>query len=567
MLPSHYTRLLLSGSTLPDLLRRYVDWVIGSGSSARYRTGRIRIGVHPSWTSSRIEEGGRFQGLHDCNVTVRVSNTRFVVWFSHRGEDDASTIWHNVVRTRQADNDLVLEHGVGRSTAPGVTLTPIAAPPSILTSICADRTLTIRPRDFFHNTALSLARGRVGDFVRFFLRDDARTLPIVLISPRSPEEGPLASPAILARSLYTLALTAVLDDHRCAYELTDALRNAGLDKQYSCYDGAVRLYRPGLGARAGDDSFRHYLWLPTRIETIPEEHRDRILAGEIARAIVRESIPRDFFFSIEDFDRTELEERRANLQEVAAAAPPVAELDLGQLATRLDEERLQREQAQELLDVAVAAEGDLRCKFEHLQQELAEERTARERAEQERDAHNARERRLRDELERSKKAKAGSRALAELADLPGTLLEVIDLFLSAHSDQIAFTDRGRSSACNCTDVEPRLAWRCLKQMADSLHPLLFRDKNTGVDIEVTFRSKSGFTLAMTEGKQTKKDHAVMRTRQDMFGGTTIDATPHVKLDKDSNRFYFARFEDAERKLIVISFVGHLDTAGTRRRGK
>ena len=87
----------------------------------------------------------------------------------------------------------------------------------------------------------------------------------------------------------------------------------------------------------------------------------------------------------------------------------------------------------------------------------------------------------------------------------------------------------------------------------------------GGNPEQVFRDRSGFCLALTEGKLTKKNPRLMELRKDSFMGQEIDITPHVKLDDDTTRAYFCPFRKDTTKLIVVGFIGHLDTAGTRRR--
>jgi hypothetical protein len=72
---------------------------------------------------------------------------------------------------------------------------------------------------------------------------------------------------------------------------------------------------------------------------------------------------------------------------------------------------------------------------------------------------------------------------------------------------------------------------------------------------------------MTEGEKTKEDAALMRLRKDVYDGVEIDITPHVKADKDTTRAYFYPFRKGNTKLIVVGFIGHLKTAGTRRMNK
>jgi hypothetical protein len=66
---------------------------------------------------------------------------------------------------------------------------------------------------------------------------------------------------------------------------------------------------------------------------------------------------------------------------------------------------------------------------------------------------------------------------------------------------------------------------------------------------------------------TKDDNKLMRKREDTFLGVGINITPHVKIDKNTTRAYFSPCELNGKKLIVVGFIGHMDTAGTRRMKK
>jgi len=70
---------------------------------------------------------------------------------------------------------------------------------------------------------------------------------------------------------------------------------------------------------------------------------------------------------------------------------------------------------------------------------------------------------------------------------------------------------------------------------------------------------------MTEGEMTKNDNKLMRLRSDIYNGAEIDITPHVRFDKDTTRAYFCPYRSGETRIIVVGHIGHLKTAGTRRR--
>jgi hypothetical protein len=74
--------------------------------------------------------------------------------------------------------------------------------------------------------------------------------------------------------------------------------------------------------------------------------------------------------------------------------------------------------------------------------------------------------------------------------------------------------------------------------------------------EKTFREKTGYELAMSEGKQTQDDKKLMRLRKIVHDGREYDITPHVKhgnVEPKLVRVHFA-FDEGAKK-IVVGHVG------------
>jgi hypothetical protein len=151
-----------------------------------------------------------------------------------------------------------------------------------------------------------------------------------------------------------------------------------------------------------------------------------------------------------------------------------------------------------------------------------------------------------------------------LKELPESVPAVVDLIQRLHPGRIAFTEEALKSAQDA-DAGADDAWRGLFAMATILHDIFFAGDDKLGDIEKRFREQTGIRLAMTEGEKTKDDAKLKRLRKDTYCGTEIDITPHVKFDKDTTRAYFCPFRNGATQLIVVGYIGHLDTAGTRRR--
>jgi hypothetical protein len=156
-----------------------------------------------------------------------------------------------------------------------------------------------------------------------------------------------------------------------------------------------------------------------------------------------------------------------------------------------------------------------------------------------------------------------ARSLEVLKELPKTLSQVVSMIREMHGERIAFTEQALRSANDSEFRDIHTAWKALTAMATTLHDLY--NAGNGCNLEKEFRDRTGFPLALTEGKQTNRNRKLRDRRRDTFLGDEIDITPHVKFDDNTTRAYFAPFAQNDNKLIVVGYIGHLDTDGTRRR--
>lgn len=95
------------------------------------------------------------------------------------------------------------------------------------------------------------------EFVALLL-DKGRRLPVVVLSPDPFTERLSTNPEALAKTLAGTAVVAVLTSKWAAFALTDEL-----GKQFSCFNGAIRIYWPRFNSQA--DPFFHRLWLPPEV--------------------------------------------------------------------------------------------------------------------------------------------------------------------------------------------------------------------------------------------------------------------------------------------------------------
>jgi len=114
---------------------------------------------------------------------------------------------------------------------------------------------------------LLLDTGEVRDFATSVLLNQNRTVPVVVVSPVVWTDETVIDAASLHDTLAGLAIVAQLESKWAAFELTEAI-----GRVHSCYNGAVRVYWPGL--RVGeDDGLEHHLFLPAAIHSNDERGR------------------------------------------------------------------------------------------------------------------------------------------------------------------------------------------------------------------------------------------------------------------------------------------------------
>lgn len=146
-----------------------------------------------------------------------------------------------------------------------------------------------------------------------------RRLPVIVLAPRPSGERCLVAADDLARRLVGIALVAEITDPKATFLLSDRL---GL--RLSCYDGAARIYWPGLAQQR--DPYAHPLFLRSHLEALGEQAAMRDIAETVREvAVLRHSYSR---------------KHEARRQEAAAAA--LAQRDTEQDLNDILEENLLR---------------------------------------------------------------------------------------------------------------------------------------------------------------------------------------------------------------------------------
>jgi hypothetical protein len=156
-------------------------------------------------------------------------------------------------------------------------------------------------------------------------------------------------------------------------------------------------------------------------------------------------------------------------------------------------------------------------------------------------------------------------AISNLSELPKNLREGVELMEAIFPEKLSFSAEAKKSAKTASNIPIDIAWPCLFQMATTLHDLFFVETEKGIDREKEFNDRTGLGLAMTEGRQTKRDPSLLKLRTIVYEGKEISIVPHVKSGTKKPkllRVYF--YPDQEKKKIIVGHCGdHLDNYSTQ----
>ncbi len=393
---------------------------------------------------------------------------------------------------------------------------------------------------------VTLDVGKANQFVRM-LFDSERLVPLVLVSCSRDTGTPLIDTVALSQALAGTAAVYVCGSPECDDELEHFL-----PFRFRSPNGTVRIYAPGVDASQEWSASRHRFFPARDIEALGDEE----IARQIVRALTRSDAWRGLqprVGSIDDIESTVLEQRLAELKGQVRSAADTEELleiqskindsligDKKRLEGLLEDERNTNQKLQDQL-------ASMKYGFEELRARTDEATAA------------------------SQVHRAAVEAVHSLQEWPTSTGELIALLSRLYADRLVFTDRAvdslRVSAFASYDDACKVLWRVIRAVAMDLHELVMQDPPPQ-NADVQFHDRTGFELAWTEGKQTKRDGGLMALRRLRYGEQEVDITPHVKWGNRSPKLLRVHFfVDRQIGRIVIGHCGdHLDTVGTRRRG-
>ena len=361
-----------------------------------------------------------------------------------------------------------------------------------------------------------------------------RFLPIVVVSKSSFGDGYNIDAKALHNQLLGNANVYLLSNSRAVSEF-----NYFSGQDFRCMEGSLRIYMPKVKVDRPSDSYRHRYYserqlLDNDFESIASE----IIIGlsRNARAFTLNDI-----VSIRDVIS---QERKYRLKRLSSHGNRDKEEELALLWEEVEDLNNKVSESNSLISLYESENDELRQENSNLRWKASQADV------------------LRSENDELKNAISSFESLERL---PSSLSEVVVFIERAYPSRVRFTERGRKSAQGYVhggEVYPQ-AWQILRAMATVLYKLIFEDRSG--DLESSFKEQTGFDLAMTEGRQTKRDSTLMKLRKDRYDNKEIDITPHVKYgNKAPNLLRVHFYPDNERQLLVIGHCGeHLDNFSTR----
>lgn len=431
---------------------------------------------------------------------------------------------------------------------------PLPSAPRVVTNLVSSQAWTAVAGSEQLRARPSPVRVGAGNVLVARITDPQRLCPLIYVSRENDTDAPRVDAARLAR---LLAGTAVVYE-AASRELNDELSWL-LPSEFQCRGGMVRVYQPNVHVERAGDFRRHRFF--TR-DAIGERGAEQV-ENQIIEAITRRvgAAISDAVTTVEDVIAKQREARLAELRPTTVDDSTREWIGLLEAdnARLIEENKAVKGQIEQLNDRVELVEVE---KAE-ITDQLSDAKTRQQQ-----------EMQLRFQAESRVRALERQRDFAgAFKSLPESLPAIIELIERIHPDQIAFTERAKKSAEDARINEERgemfEAWRCLWAVATDLHDLCFGDDGKPGRLIDTFRSRTGFDIALTETKQTKRDNKLMALRKDAFNGEEIDITPHVKYgNKEPKclRVHFHAYRNGDRRLIVVGHCGdHLDTYGTQRR--
>lgn len=498
--------------------------------------------IHSAW----FFRGDQYQhriGSYLFRVAINVGNStlenpsNWALEIIHSDSSNKNRKWAIEITLSKQDDSLIrfvttIKHWMVEGYIGTIPDTPLLSVPKYVQSLIEAKDLICRKGDEIVNSAPKIIGIGGGRSLYERICSSNRFIPIITVSAYT--DTYLAFAEELQSKILGNGNVYLLENDRVLNEL-----NYFLGDDFACYRGSLRIYMPKIRLDRKTDSFRHRYYSERQLL---EENLDSI-SSEIVVGLSRNA--RTFTLnemaSISDVISAS---RKSRIQELFANQPEDRSEELSLLWEEMDSLNKKLSETEQL-NLMYSEESD------ELRQENQNLRWKSSQIDILRDENNE----LRNKL----------KAYESLKNLPECLPDVVEIIASSYPSKLHFTDNAIKSAKEYQygkDVYKQ-AWCILHHMGSTLHKIIFEDRPG--DIEAAFKNESGFELAMTEGKQTKRDSSLMKLRKINYQGEEIDITPHVKDgSKPPNMIRIHFYPDMENQLIVIGHCGeHLDNFTTK----
>lgn len=463
------------------------------GSSFAVARGGLR-GPRLTAHHDRRKDGIRLEGLrYDGPPDSRgVPELRLDVLVQASGDDPGGTV------------RLVVEQA--RPDAFGWDVEP---PPAFVPKLLA--ALGFEPAgEALTGEAPVLGRDEVERRLIPLLQDPDRSLPVVVCSPTALTQRPLMDADEIQEAVVGHAVVRVLANRSATFPLPDAL-----GPPFACYDGAIRIYYPGL--RPDSTPGDHPLWKPDE-QMEEEDFPVAVLEKLLQRA--RDRVAPGNRLDWETLEATALRKKLGSLDDQAL----VAQL---------------RERESALVTRITELEGEL---------EEERDRVASLRAEIGI---------LRDRLERTGHDPSGNGAGEEADEPPARTPEsIVRGAVARHPDRLVLALNNRSDLSGSLFEDLDALESVMDFLATTYWEARFRDRRLPDPDQALRRVASGFFYRSHQGSSTVGRYSDYY--RSSWNGTEYELGIHVGKGTSRDPRHSVRIGlavDAEREVIVIGYFG------------
>lgn len=419
---------------------------------------------------------------------------------------------------------------------------PSPSAPRYVSALLSDRSLLCRRGDTVMSSNWHTISNSDARTVFDSLLSPNRLSPSLFMAANLDTGRALIDPAVVMKSivgnanLFYLPSSSVIDEMN--YYLGDDLR---------CESGMIRVFVPGL--QHGDSYNARLHRFLTR--NVIAEQGEQVIMRFVTNGLSRNGMT----FRLNDltsFQHIFTERRKYAIKNLAAQKESATEES--QVVWEDNEQLSKRASEWECLAVQFEAEN------KQLQQQASSLKYRVEEAD-----------RVRGRLADLESQVSGVKTLTEL---PTTLSAVLNTIQKLFPNRIEISEQAIASAEGYAEEygghwgkqeQVALAWSMVFDMVTKLYELMFVDE--AANFEDEFNSRSSFKLAMSEGKQTKKDSRLMGLRKMAHKDREYDITPHLKYGNNPPkllRLYFA-IDNDNRKFLIGHLSDHLETYSSRKR--